>query len=171
MMPYMISPTDEIERGLYFKRWGVPFAALAYGFGHDAMFWYRAHTSLGRYSLGGTTVKQAAHLPPDLIADEKHTRCQRQKVYVATTVAQECILGAEIALEADTRSLSQSYQAFKRESQQVDPAYSPQMVNTDGWLATQKAWQRLFPAIILISLSDRLSHLQYTWAKNSYEFG
>lgn len=150
MMPYMIGPTEEIEKGLYFKRWGVPFEALAYGFGHDAMFWYRAYTSLGRYSLVGTTVKGADHLPLDIVADEKHTRRQGEKVYVATTVAQECILGAEIAPEADTGTLSKSYQVFKTESQHLDPNYSPQTVNTDGWAATQNAWQLLFPQITII---------------------
>jgi len=150
MMPYMIGRTDEIEKGLYFKRWGVPFEALAYGFGHDPMFWYRAYTSLGRYSVVGTTVKQAEQLPQDVVADEKHTRRQGERVYVATTVAQECILGAEIASEADTLTLTKSYQVFKTESQHLDPTYSPQTVNTDGWSATQNAWQLLFPQITII---------------------
>lgn len=150
MMPYMIGPTEEIGKGLYFKRWGVPFEALAYAFGHDAMFWYRAYLSLGRYSLVGTTVKQAEQLPQDVVADEKHTRRQGEKVYLATTVAQECILGADIAPEADTLALSKSYQVFKTETQHLDPTYSPQTVNTDGWSATQNAWQLLFPRITII---------------------
>ena len=33
LMPYMVARTDEVEKGLYFKRWGVPFEALTYGFG------------------------------------------------------------------------------------------------------------------------------------------
>src|SRR5262249_43538827 len=46
MMLYCIARTEEIEKALYLRQWGVPFAALAYVFGHDAMFWYRAWLSL-----------------------------------------------------------------------------------------------------------------------------
>lgn len=42
------------------------------------------------------------------------------------------------------------YKIFKTESQQLDPTYSPQTVNTDGWSATQNTWQALFPQITLI---------------------
>lgn|GEM_PF-3022078 len=48
MMPYMIAETEEVEKALYLRRWGVPFDALAYVFGRDAMFWYNAYVSLGR---------------------------------------------------------------------------------------------------------------------------
>jgi hypothetical protein len=122
LLPYMIARTDDVEKGLYFKRWGVPFEALAYGFGRYGMFWYRVYVSLGRNSLVGTTVKAADKLPQDVVADEKHSRLHGQKVY----------------------------KSFKTESQQLDPTYSPQTVNTDGWSATQNAWQALFPQITLI---------------------
>jgi hypothetical protein len=150
LMPYMVGRTAEVEKGLYFKRWGVPFEALAYGFGHDAMFWYRAYVSIGRNSIVGTTVKTADKLPDHVVADEKHSRLQGQKVYIPTTVAQECILGVDIAENAGAKALTEGYQTFKTESQQLDPTYSPQTVNTDGWPATQSAWQSLFPQITLI---------------------
>jgi hypothetical protein len=150
LMPYMIGRTDELEKGLYFKRWGVPFEALAYGFGHDAMFWYRAYVSIGRNAIVGTTVKDATKLPADIVVDEKHSRLQGQKIYIPTTVAQECILGADIALEAGTEALTQGYQTFKTESQHLNPTYSPKTVNTDGWQATKNAWQTLFPKISFI---------------------
>ena len=63
VMPYMIAKTDDIEKALYLRRFGVPFDALAYVFGRDAMFWYRATSSLGRNSLVGTTVKDPSRLP------------------------------------------------------------------------------------------------------------
>lgn len=150
LMPYMTARTDEVEKGLYFKRWGVPFEALAYGFGRYGMFWYRAYVSVGRNSIVGTTVKDADKLPQDVVADEKHSRRQGQKVYIPTTVAQECILGADIATDAGTQALTAAYETFKTESQQLDPTYSPQTVNTDGWAATQNAWLLLFPKITLI---------------------
>ena len=41
------------------------------------------------YSLVGTTVKKADTLPKDLLADEKHTRFNGHKAYIATTVGQD----------------------------------------------------------------------------------
>jgi hypothetical protein len=98
----------------------------------------------------GTTLKDPAKLPEDLLADEKHTRFNGQKAYLAITVAEECVLGASVALTADEKALTEAYGHFKSEARQVNPAYQPHTLNTDGWWATRAAWQALFPAIILI---------------------
>jgi hypothetical protein len=150
MMPYMIGKVDDIEKALFLLRWGVPFDALAYVFGRDAMFWYRAYVSLGRNSVVGATVKTPSHLPQHLLADEKHTRLQSEKAYIATTVARGCILGAALAENADTQALTEAYQEFQAEAHDLDPDYTPQTVNTDGWEPTQKAWKTLFPKVTLI---------------------
>ncbi len=73
VMPYMIGKTDEMEKPLYLCQFGVPFEAIAYVFGRNAMYWYRAYCSLSRASLVGTTVKNSDKLPEHLLADEKHT--------------------------------------------------------------------------------------------------
>jgi hypothetical protein len=67
VMPYMISKTNDIEKAMYLRCFGVPFDALAYVFGRDAMFWYRATSSLGRNSLVGTTVKKPSDLPAQVV--------------------------------------------------------------------------------------------------------
>ncbi len=149
-MPYMIGLTDELQKPLYLLRWGVPFEALAYVFGRDPMYWYRAYLAFGRPSIVGTTVKTTEKLPQDLLADEKHSRHQGQKVYITTTVGQECILGADLADNAGVEALERGYQTFKTEARQVAPDYHPTTVNTDGWRATQKAWLTLFPGVTII---------------------
>jgi hypothetical protein len=80
VMPSMIARTDEVEKALYLRQWGVPFAALVYVFGRDAMFWYRAWLAFGRPSLLGTTVKDPHKVPRALVADEKLTRVAQQQV-------------------------------------------------------------------------------------------
>jgi len=150
VMPYMVGWTDEMEKPLYLLQWGVPFEALAYVFGHDPMYWYRAYISFGRASIVGATVKARQQLPVDLLADEKHSRHKGEKIYITTTVAQECILGAEIAPNAGADALGKGYQTFKTEVRELDPDYEPQTVNTDGWRATQNAWAALFPTVTVI---------------------
>ncbi len=76
IMPYMIGRTDAVEKSLFLRRWGVPFEAIAYVFGRDPMYWYRAYVSLGRPSVVGITIKAPDAWPAHLIADEKHTRCR-----------------------------------------------------------------------------------------------
>lgn len=73
IMPDMIGKTDDLEKALYLRRYGVPYDALAYVFGHSALYWYRAEQNLGKFSVVGTTVKSPSLIPVDLVADEKHS--------------------------------------------------------------------------------------------------
>ena len=150
MMPYMIGRIEEVEKALYYRRWGVPFDALAYGFGRHPMYWYRAYVSLGRASLVGTTIKDPHRLPAHVLADEKHSRRQGNKAYIPTTVAQECILGAEVVESAGEEDLKKGYQVFRDEACQLQSDYTPDTANTDGWDATQNVWNALFPLITIL---------------------
>jgi hypothetical protein len=104
----------------------------------------------GRYGIVGTLVKDPDQLPTDLLADEKHVHFNGAKGYIATTVGADCVLGASLALAADEEALTGAYGSFKDEARQVKPDYQPQTVNTDGWFATQNAWQALFASIVVI---------------------
>jgi hypothetical protein len=66
------------------------------------------------------------------------------------TAAAGCFLGVSLAQSADAVALQKAYGEFQRESQQVNPNYRPQSVNTDGWDATQQAWKALFPQITIV---------------------
>ncbi len=150
VMPYMTSRTSEVSNILKVRQWGVPFWMLAHLGGHDHMFWYRMYASMGRYSVVGTTIKQPSLLPEHLLVDEKHTRRKGNKVYVATTVASNCFLGAEIAQSAGKKALVEAYDVFKQEACALDSEYTPKSVTTDGWEATQNTWLQLFDGIGVI---------------------
>jgi len=150
LMPYMTGITEEIEKALFMRKFNVPFWALSYAFGQDPMYWYRIEQSLGRNSIVGTTIRNADDIPEHLGADEKHTRILGNKVYVATTVGNECILGASVAKDAGEHSLQNAYQVFKDEAQCLKPAYTPTTVNMDGWKATRNAWKFLFSSVVII---------------------
>jgi hypothetical protein len=98
----------------------------------------------------GTTIRNAEDIPEHLGADEKHTWILGDKVYVATTVGNECILGASIAMDAGEQSLRDAYKVFKDEAQCLNPVYTPTTVNMDGWKATRNAWQALFTSVVII---------------------
>ncbi len=149
VLPYMTAGTDEVEGPLFLRSFGVPFWALARVFGKNAMYWYRLEVSLGRNSIVGTTVRQVS-LPEHLLADEHHRRRDGAKNYIATTVADNCCLGAALAQTATAEDLQPAYGVFKQEAQDVQPDYQPQSVSVDGWAATHQAWLSLFPLVALL---------------------
>jgi len=148
--PSMVGRTEAVEKALSLRHWGVPFDALVYVFGRDAMDWYRAELALGRPAIVGSTVKQPEQLPAHVLADEKHTWALGHEVYVATTVGGGCILGATVTDAASADALEAAYGEFAEEARALSPTYSPQTVCTDGWEGTQSAWRRLFPTVCII---------------------
>ena len=150
VMPSMIGRTDEVDKALYLRQWGGPFDALAYVFGRDAMFWYRAWLAFGRPSLVGTTVKDPHKVPRDLVADEKLTRVAKQQVYVPTTVGGGCVLGVSVVEAADMVTLERGYGECAKEAKALAPTYQARSVCTDGWEATRRAWRGLLPKVTLV---------------------
>jgi hypothetical protein len=105
---------------------------------------------LGRPAIVGTTVKDPSKLPKHLVADEKHTGLEGEKVYVATTAAGGSILGAELAESASAEALEKAYGVFAAEAWLVDEDYAPETVCTEGGEATQSAWEKNFAALTVI---------------------
>ena len=108
----MTARVGDVEAPLFLRTFGVPFWALARVFGRDPMYWYRLECGLGRSSVVGATVRRA-ELPIHLLADEHHQTIDGEKVYVATTVGDGCVLGAEPAAAAGAAELTAAYGVFK----------------------------------------------------------
>ncbi len=151
VMPYHVAFSADVENALFLKKFDVPFWALSHMFGKDAMYWYRMKQSLGRNSIIGTTIKDSDLLPEHLASDEKHSRLKGNKIYVATTVGENCIFGASVSKDTGENSLKEGYGIFRDEDLDVNPDYQPKSVNTDGWKATINAWKPLFSGISVIA--------------------
>lgn len=117
-LPYMVGSSDDVQGPLFLRAFGVPFWALARVFGKNAMYWYRLEVSLGRNSVAGTTVRHA-DMPEHLLADEHHQRRDGVKNYLATTVGDGCCLGAALAPTANADDLTDAYEVFQCETQDV----------------------------------------------------
>ena len=116
LLPAMRAKTGEVSKALFLLRFGVPFWALALVFGRNSMWWYRLYRCLGKASIVGTTVYDLDKLPQDLLADEHHIRIRGKKAYVATTIGQGCILGAQACAKADETALKEGYEVFQQEA-------------------------------------------------------
>jgi hypothetical protein len=149
-LSYMMGTVEDLGYPLLLAAHGVPAWLLTAGFGHSDMFWQRLLERLGRSSLVGTTVRDPARLPEHLTADEHHGAWAGEKGFLAVTAAEGCVLGLALTASADDEHLQAAYADFAREARDVKPDYAPQTVNTDGWAATQNAFQALFPAIAVV---------------------
>jgi hypothetical protein len=73
-----------------------------------------------------TTLKDPQKLPTDILADEKHAHFNGQTAYLATTVAQDCVFGVSLSLNADEPALTEAYAYVKQEAQALGSDYAPQ---------------------------------------------
>ena len=150
VMSYMTGTTDAVEHALLLASYGVPNWVLTRIYGRSEMYWHRLVERLGRNSLVGTTVRDPQRLPEHLAADEHHVDWNGTKGYIATTAAADCILGIALTKMADDKHLTAAYGEFAAEAREVDPNYAPKTVNTDGWAATQNAFQACFSGIVVV---------------------
>ncbi len=149
-MSYMLGTVDDLEHPLLLLSLGTPCWALTKIFGHHDMSWYRLLERLGRNSLVGTTVRDPARLPQDIVADEHHVDWCGEKGDIATTAGGGCLLGLALTKSADETHLQAAYADFAAEARDVSKDYAPRTVNTDGWSATQNALRALFEGIAVI---------------------
>lgn len=147
---YMTGTVEQLEHPLLLLSIGTPCWIVTEIFGHNDMFWQRHLERLGRNSLVGTTVRDPARLPEDLVADEHHADWCGEKGYVAFTAGGGCTLGVALTESANEQHLTAAYGTLQAECKDVNPDYAPRTVNTDGWFATQNAFQTLFPTIAVV---------------------
>lgn len=150
LMKYHTGTVEELSGPLFFMSIGVPPWALTRVFGKNDMFWHRHLERLGKNSLVGTTIACGSDIPKHIAADEHHAKWGEKKGYVGMTVGEGCILGMGLSAGADEESLKEAYGDFKNESSMLEPSYSPETVNTDGWTATGNAFVHLFSTVTVI---------------------
>src|SRR5262249_13609886 len=84
-------------------------------------------------------------LPPYFLADEKHSHCLTDKVYLPTIVSGRIIWHLGYTTDASAIVFWQSYQEFQRAAVQHEPSYRVRGVLTDGFNSTTKSLRALFP--------------------------
>lgn len=147
---YMTGTVDELEKPLLLLAVRTPIWVVTAVCGRNDMFWERLLERMGRNSLVGTTVRVAEQMPEHLAADEHHLKWRGAKGFLAMIAAKGCILAAALTKSADDKHLSEAYGVFDSEARDVSPNWQPKSINTDGWKATRKSLQGLFPQVLLV---------------------
>ena len=106
---------------------------------------YRLVCALGQHSLVIVLTRCGLPLPTYFLADEKHSRCLADKVYLPTIVSGRVLWHLGYTTEASATAFTQSYQAFQGAAFQQEPSYRVKGVLTDGFDSTTKSLRTLFP--------------------------
>ena len=106
---------------------------------------YRLVCALGQQSLVAVLTRCGLPLPAYFLADEKHSHCLTEKVYLPTIVSGRVIWHLGYTEDASAAAFTQSYQAFQRAASQQEPSYRVRGILTDGFDSTTKSMRTLFP--------------------------
>jgi hypothetical protein len=101
--------------------------------------------AFGQHSVVTVLTRCGLPLPPYFIADEKHSRCLTDKVYLPTIVSGRVIWHLGYTEEASAVAFTQSYREFQRAAYQHEPTYRVRGILTDGFDSTTSSMRTLFP--------------------------
>jgi hypothetical protein len=114
--------------------------------GHiSPMALYRLVCALGQQSLVTVLTRCALPLPVYLLADEKHSRCLTDKVYLPTIVSGRVLWHLGYSNAKSAAAFTASYGAYQRAALQQEPSYQVRGALTDGFDSTTKSLRTLFP--------------------------
>src|SRR5262245_3889696 len=108
---------------------------------------YRLVCAFGHHRLVTVLTQCGLPLPVYVLADEQHSRCLTEKVYLPTIVHGRVIWHLGSTVEASAAAFTQSYGGFQRAAAQQEPSYRVKGVLTDGFDSTPKSLRTLFPGV------------------------
>jgi hypothetical protein len=118
--------------------------------GHlSPMALYRLVCAFGQQRVVTVLMRCGLPLPTYFLADEKHSRCLTEHVYLPTIVCGRLIWHLGYTEDASAAAFTQSYQEFQRVALQHEPAYRVRGILTDGFDSTTKSMRTLFPGVRL----------------------
>ena len=106
---------------------------------------YRLVCAFGHHSLVTVLTRCGLPLPVYFLADEKHSRCLTDKVYLPTIVCGRVIWHLGYTEAASTAAFTQSYREFQQAALQQEPSYRVRGILTDGFDSTTSSMRTLFP--------------------------
>jgi hypothetical protein len=106
---------------------------------------YRLICALGQHSLVTVLVKCRLPLPAYILADEKHSRCLTERVYLPTIVSGRVIWHLGYSDSKSAAAFTTSYGQFQQAALDYEPSYRVRGALTDGFDSTVSSMRTLFP--------------------------
>src|SRR6266568_3302495 len=106
---------------------------------------YRLLCALGHHSLVTVLTRCGLPLPMYILADEKHSRCLTEKVYLPTIVRGRVLWHLGYSDSKSAAAFTESYGAYQRAALEQEPSYQVRGALTDGFDSTTSSMRTLFP--------------------------
>jgi hypothetical protein len=106
---------------------------------------YRVICAFGQHSLVTVLTRCGLPLPTYILADEKHSRCLAERVYLPTIVRGRVLWHLGYSASKSAAAFTASYGVFQRTALEHDPSYHVRGALTDGFDSTTKSMRTLFP--------------------------
>ena len=114
--------------------------------GHiSPMALYRVICTLGQHSLVDVLTRCGLPLPRYLLADEKHSRCLTDRVYLPTIVRGRVLWHLGYSHAKSAAAFTASYGQFHQAALTHEPSYQVRGALTDGFDSTVSSMRALFP--------------------------
>jgi hypothetical protein len=108
---------------------------------------YRLVCACGRHSLVTVLIRCGLPLPVSVLADEQHSRCLTEQVYLPTIACGRVLWHLGYTTEASAAACTQSSGECQRAASQQEPSYRVKGALTDGFDSTTKSLRTLFPGV------------------------
>jgi hypothetical protein len=110
---------------------------------------YRLICALGQHSLVSVLVNGHLSLPAYILADEKHSTCLTERVYLPTIVSGRVIWHLGYSDSKSAAAFTQSYSVFQQAALDHEPSYQVRGALIDGFDSTVGSMRTLFPGVRL----------------------
>ena len=136
---------DVARQALMATHGGLSLEGCATLFNISTMSLYRLVCALGQHSLVTVLLKCHLQLPAYILADEKHSKCLTERVYLPTIVSGRVIWHRGYRESKSAVAFTESYGQFQRAALAHEPSHQVQGVLIDGFDSTAKSMRTLFP--------------------------
>jgi transposase-like protein len=110
---------------------------------------YRLVCAFGQHTLVSVLTRCGLPLPTYILADEKHSRCLTDRVYLPTIVSGRLIWHLGYCDSKSAVAFTESYGEFQQAALELASSYRVKGALTDGFDSTTKSMRTLFPGVRL----------------------
>jgi len=149
VLRYRHMSPDVARQALIATHGGLSLAWCAVVCNISPMALYRLICALGQQGLVTVLTRCKLPLPVYLLADEKHSHCLTDRVYLPTIVSGRVLWHLGYSESKSAAAFTASYGDFQRAALQGEPSYRVRGALTDGFDSTTQSMRTLFPGVRL----------------------
>ena len=146
VLPYRAISADTARQNLLGYYRGLSLDAseeVCGGISAEALF--RLICALGREGTVPVLIKADLPLPDYFEADEKHSSCEDNPLYLTTVSAGEVIWSLACCENKTAAAFTEGYGVFQQATLEYNPDWQPKGILCDGYDSTVQAQHALFP--------------------------